>query len=574
MIADRRIHNQIRNRGAGEGWGMTFRRRCSGFAFAALFFIAACPAARAGQDPEIVVRNPPTGWSSRASVPLYVDARARRGGEYQLTLRGEGRISYRITRTVTLAPNSTTRLELTLPTPDYASFRMEGQGWSTMENIYPGGGPSDSQPAMLCVNSFMLRELAALPASRQPAGGVFNSISMDELPGKWQSYSGLSAVIFIAADEAETLRPSQREALATWVRWLGGRVWIAGANAAAAAEAIGLGGPGGRGTPSGVPRRLNILNGRVYLQDSPDATEIAEALSENTPPNPLHSYYETHSYYDSTPGGWLVSAFGGVSSNAIIATLIALGLVLGPLNIWYIRRKGNSILFFITTPLVALVGTLSIFGASLWTEGFGGSCNRMAVLVRHGRSDEAMTFNGMAIKSGFYAPTPRFSSQALTLPFRSEGEQTDVASDFTDGVLLTGGWLKPRFASGFLVAQPVVARMGVDVVREGGGYAVVNNLGYRLKSVAAVFPDGKYGLAENVPPGGRVPLRAEARSSRLRDLLSLAQRLFDSRPAFAGVSLIAACDGLPYLDDGGMGVSLREGEYYFIQAGDDWGATQ
>ena len=519
----------------------------------------------------MAVHLPPPAWNSQGAVPIVLDIRTNRGGEFRVSARSAGDeagISYALRRTLSLPPGAAARVEMAFPFPFDLLVEAEGPGVSLSREFpisFQGGSreAENSLPFLMCVNSFLFREVNAWKDAGSQEGPAVAALALDSLPGLWQSYSGLTGVLVMDAQEARALRPDRREALAIWVRWLGGRLWLAGPEAEEAAREIGF------ETAIEADRRTSVrqyrqLTGTVFIQLHPDAGELIRSLPDNPQRNPLAPYYPT-GRWGGTPGQWLLEPFSGISVNSIMLTLLMLGVVMGPLNLWYVRRRKTPLLFFVTTPLAAFVGVAGVFAASLWSEGFGGGYNQWAVLVRSAEG-EAMLFDGRGVRSGFFASIPKFSPDALILPFRESGQRLELISDVSDGVVLAGGWLRPRSASGFLAVRPVASRMNVEVFEEGGEWLVANGLGVALSKVAAALPGGG-GWAENVSPGERVSLRREKSPERLKKILERAYRLFGDKSAFAGAALAAECEGLPYLEDGGLGAVRLRGEYFYIQAG-------
>ncbi|MDR2392458.1 MAG: hypothetical protein LBE84_12385 [Planctomycetota bacterium] len=535
-----------------------------------ILLLAAFGRATAGEDPEIAIHLPPPAWNSQGSIPLVLDIRTNRGGEFRVSARSAENmagVSHTLRRTVSLPPGTAARVEMAFPFPFGLIVEVEGPGVSLSRELtlpFVDWKGEDSSSRLICANSFLFRELNAWKDAGSREGPAVAVLALDSLPDLWQSYSGLTGVLVMEAREARSLRPARREALAIWVRWFGGRLWLAGPEAEEAAREIGFTMPIGTDRETAV-RLCRQLNGAVFIQPRPDAGELIRNLPGDPQRNPLAPYY-LMKRWDDTPGRQLLGSFPGISVNSIILALLALGVVMGPLNLWFIKRRKTPLLFFVTTPLAAFAGVAGVFAASLWSEGFGGSYTQWGVLVR-GAEKEAMLFDGRGVRSGFFVSIPRFSSDTLIFPFRNSGQRLELISDVSDGTVLAEGWLKPRSVSGFLAVRPVASRMNVEVIEEGGEWLVANGLGVALSEVAAALPGGGGGWAKNVPPGNRAPLRREKSPERLEKILERAYSLFNDKPAFAGVALAAECEGLPYLEDGGLGAVRLQGEYFYIQAG-------
>ncbi len=548
-----------------RGWCLVIFLAALGLAPAAL---------RAGENPAVVIRPAPEAWISQAMAPLYIDVRSPRSdGRLRVDLEFRSPEEYTISRETTLPAGMSSRLEFTVPADGYGRVVCRSGGWSEEREVFGqrfdnGSGflRHGQTPPLICVNGFLFRELVGeserLRDREGESGLEVRSLALDELPARWQSYCGLSGVLVMEAREARALGPERREALARWVRWQGGRIWLAGPGADDAARELGLDGKSAEPGEGVIARRA--LTGWAWTQSSPDAGALVARLPKEPVTDPLHAYYRPG--YDATPLYWLLDSLAGPSTNLIVVALVALGLAMGPLNYLYIRRRKKPILLFVTTPLIALAGTGAVFAASYLAEGRAGGYTQFAVLVRTGGGD-ATLYDARGVRSGFAAASPRFSAETLVLPIRRDGrERGRYALDLTDGTRLIGGWLRPRFATGFLTVTPVICRMDVKVEEEGGNHFAVNNLGFALRRLAVRLPDGGLAEAANVPPGGRVRLSSSQRgsmlgSSTLRDMWPL----FGDGAPFRKYQVVAECEGLPYLDDGGLGAARLSGQFYYCR---------
>lgn len=552
--------------------------------FAAFLLLAAIGVAAAAEDapvpvPEVSIREASVAWFSRTSFPVFIDARALPDRELRLAVSiDSSRNDTTVVRYASLAPGASTRLEMTAPSADfYVTCSGGGENWTRSFNGHFEEAYFDGRfPAPLaCVNSYLLRDLETLDSAEKKENLIHRALPLDELPGRWQSYVGLVSILVIEPREAALFRPDQREAIARWVRWFGGRVWLAGDGASEAAKTLGFDLSPTRSEPWGESvKRHYVGNGSVFIQTRADAAALAMNVPAEAAVNPLTPYFFRGRYSRNTPGEWLRDTLMGVSANVITICLLVLGVILGPINYWFIRRRDNSLLFFITTPAIAILGTLGIFLVSFLSEGTGGRYNQFAILVRNAVDGDAMLFDLRGVRPGFYASTPRFSADTAAFPVRGYGDYRRFSVDATGGFGMTDGWLVPRFPTGFILAQPVVSRMNVEVEEEGGRHYAVNNLGFTVASVAAMLPDGTVARADNLAPGERKPLRKADDTTLYEMYRDRVTKFTEYEPAFSGVTLVARCEGLPYLEDGGMNARLVDGEYYYVVAGDAGGLRQ
>lgn len=549
--------------------------RAASLALAALLF---CAAPGAGEAAGVAIRGVSDVWATAAGSPVYVDVPPGTGGRVAVTAAIGDAERFEIRRNTILPPGTAGRFELSMPSVGYPEVTCAAGGESVSRTLSAFATPgaeyeAAARSAFACVNGYLLREFESLGEIRKQFTFRNGYLAMDDLPGRWQSYVGVFNTMVMDAREAERLQPAQREAMALWVRWHGGRVWLGGENAASAAAAIGLDTAGKPSVDVAGVRCVFLNRGVVFLQAEPSAAAIGTLLRDfvfdrerRAARDPLEAFF---------PGGWgsansslgrrLAEPLGGVSTYAIVASLVLLGLIMGPLNYWYIRRKRNSLLLFITTPIIALVGTAGIFAVSFLSEGIGGGYTQSALFVGARDADDAMLYNALVVKPGFSAPTLRFDERSHVLPLVTA--KNEYVLDAGDGLRLTSGWLKPRFPSGFIVARPVVRRMTIRIDEEEGRYYAVNDLGYRVDMVAAALPNGGHGVAMDIAPGARRPFERDS-GAALDRLRRDCGRMLGGERLFENAVMAAKSDGLPYLESGGLDATRVEGSYYFCVLGD------
>ncbi len=519
-----------------------------------------CALSRGGEPGTAVsVRPVPHAWVSDIAVPVTVDALSREGGTLRLVFTGGRR---RQIHTVALAPGKAARIELPLFLGDDGRLDWSiGGDAGTRPMVWPSAY-GDELPPILAADAFLLREIEEA-VQRSGKRRTVASVPARELPADWRSYAGLRAVLVLKAADAEALPPERCGALAQWVRWFGGVLWLAGDAEERGRALARLGLQPSEGADAGQPPATDafFLNGRVKLLDavSPAAAAARIARDESAPGRLIEPSRIGR-------GAELLENLGGIPVSFIIPSLLLLGIFLGPVTYWIVRRKNNPLLFFLIVPAAALLGAAGIVFGALFIEGAGSEYNQAALLIRDAGSDAALFLDRRGVRPGFAVPEPRFGADALALPFADNREETTL--DLTDGLRLGAGWLLPRFATGYLAARPVVSRMNIAIQPEGDGCRAVNNLGFRVAAVAARLPDGGYGWAENIPPGGAAPL---ARGGGERRYGALALRLAgmnDNVFPAGNLLLVAEADGLPYADDGGLGGTLREGSFFYAVGGD------
>ncbi|WP_375768029.1 hypothetical protein NR798_41145 [Archangium gephyra] len=154
-------------------------------------------------------------------------------------------------------------------------------------------------------------------------------------------------------------------------------------------------------------------------------------------------------------------------------------LAVGPGGLALARRKG-PVALLIAVPSVALVTCLAIVAWSVLVEGFSVHASRYSLTWLDRDRDRALTV-GLA---GYYANLEpeglRIPALAALLGPDLSWEDQATEADWTNGMVVTGGFLRSRSYRewGELAVQPSRARLTVR--REGQGLRVQNALGAPL----------------------------------------------------------------------------------------------
>lgn len=402
---------------------------------------------------------------------------------------------------------------------------------------------------------------------------------LDRLPASWRGYAGMFARIALTPDVVDALTPEQRAALVDWVVWSGGRLWIVHPAQDGARDdddakktfdpaplrdaARRLGFALDRLAPD-APRhpheeRYGVRTGRLVLADpahtrkphrrfGPEPSGPAVADPGRADPPAVHPTAPTGLFPWNATGenpafnSLFADIRAGLSPGLIGVLLAAFGLLLGPVNFHIVRRRKQPLLFFFTTPLLALAGMALVGSVAVLLEGVGTRRHEAVLLALDEDADpspggsNAFHFNARVVYAGFLTPRVRFpDDNRLVYPIRRrlntsaapvphgpvrpaayEKRPPYLTRIDTDGsVHLDSGWIVPRERSGLLVARPLAARAPLEGRQvdgdapDGGYYEIVNHADASLLHVALRLPDGRVvTLDERVPPGGRrlVPL--------------------------------------------------------------------
>jgi hypothetical protein len=183
-------------------------------------------------------------------------------------------------------------------------------------------------------------------------------------------------------------------------------------------------------------------------------------------------------------------------------------LVVGPGGLALARRKG-PVALLIAVPSVALVTCLAIIGWSVLVEGFSVHASRYSLTLLDRPRDRALIAGLNSYYANLEPDGVRVPTLGALLAPVSDEDSYGLEADWTQGLLVTGGFLPSRTYRewGELAVVPTRARLTVR--REGQTLRVQNALGARLAEGSVrldgeewelpVLEDGAEGEASPVP---------------------------------------------------------------------------
>lgn len=545
------------------------------------------------RPPEITL-HAPDAWSPDTYRPVDIAVRAHQPERLHFALHGlSGRryygsnrpsIDFQLQRTVSLPAGASARLEF----PFIGSGRLDvtdasGQSVpltsSPVFHLGSSGYHGGNERPFFLVNGFQLAEVndARNKITTAPGYAAWNAhtavphtLDRERLPRQWFAYAGLTGPLLFAADDLRQLDRERADALARAVQYLGARVIVVGPDGPRAVrDAFGFDPQprlaGAVDAPEG--KRVAWMGGAFYFPTPFNAPDWADGQRLGRVGS------GGFARYDATPSDgqrWMFALLPGLSTFSVVLLLVLLGVLLGPVNYWFVRKHDRLLLFFVSTPVLAAVGAFMVFLASVFAEGITTKYAESAVLLQRAGSSDAMMVHHRLIHSGLFTPRLVYPEDTLTLPFRDGAPTLHLAVDDTDHRRLTGDWITPRTPSGLTAMYPVALRLGVEIVEENGQLFAVNQLTHPIRRLAARGADGTVRTVEDLAPGARLPLRTSSDALRvLRDLAERARR--EGGHAVSEINtevvvLAAECAGLPYLEDGRLGGRLIEGRYFHLVA--------
>lgn len=357
-----------------------------------------------------------------------------------------------------------------------------------------------------------------------------------QLPSDWRGYSGVD-ILAMTLGEWVALQAAQKSAVRKWLA-LGGALELHAEDGSWDPAGLELGLDGheaNRGFRGLGSVRLRQWNGQ------PLGPEAAAGWWE-----PSGTRAKRVALAEGIPSSRLSEIIGdrGSPELPVGIILLAFGILVGPVNLFYLAGPGRRHRLFVTTPLISVATTLLLLGWILLRDGTGGRGRRSAVVYLDAASREAMlsqeqiSRTGLLLGSEFSTDQPVVTNRAQVRVGLAESDRgrPDANSRSEVHVLLEndrghfGDWFQSRAEQAQWVEAVLPTRGRLAVRVAGGGWEVVSSLGFPLKSLFWVDAAGQWWKAPgDVLPGVPVALQEVRRDD--------AERWLAAEAAAGGFSL-------------------------------------
>jgi len=500
-------------------------------------------------------------------TPVVVEARADRDAVLRITAE-QGRAH--ATTAVAVAAGVAVRRTLLIPpaavTGSYIGVRWTSDGAGTGGSegqTYANAqfGPDDADVVMLDPSEALpladlARRLEGQVSLRQRYGtaGSFTltrirRLAAEALPDRWQGWPTWLTLIATTEGEA-ALDGDQRRAIADWTR-AGGALFVASGAQVAGWRALGV-----------EPTVLGLARGDAgAVMD--DAAVAGLATRLNATQEDRLVVADAH----KVPGTERAPIGGFVIVGALFALLV------GPVNLWWVRRRDARHLFLITTPLLSLATCAGLLTYNLIAEGVALRRSARQIAVVDQPRGRAAIWTAATYFGGFAGGDIALDPEAKLLPFEpGRGDrwnhryqqQRDLAAyglDWSDGQLATGGWIPARINRHLAYAELRPLGDRLIVARDGAGWSATNGFAATMTALrwrdaqgrwwgcdAALAPGARGALALQpttlvwMEPGGQLlqEVRADAGAAAMRACADAA-----GRPYAASATLDGALTPLP-----------------------------
>ncbi len=454
-------------------------------------------------------------------IELRIKNSSGRGRTWAVSItsnrNGSWNDSYVTRADLTVADGETRRFELftvLLPDgtdsysgPQSVRVRVDGYGVGNSETTFAQPYRDyklAKLPHVVLSPDIALRSGSVLTEEFNKASKAFPAVTvqLSMLPEDWRQLTGTSG-IWLSFEEWRGLTVGKREAIANWVL-AGGRLVIFSKGG----ESINL-------DTLQLPFVANWdgLRGRHGLGEiqigSWNGSEVsfAEAFSlmNETGTSPFDPgeriLNEIWRLLDRVPAPEL-NAF-------LVATLLFVyAVIVGPLNLRFAGRRGGRYLIFVTTPVIAALSCIALFGLIVMKDGFGGWGARNLAVMIAGGSNRALVTQEQISRTGILLEgATSLKNDYLMIPLNlyRRGYRSERGTYETIGNSFTEGWAGNRSRQSQLAfgVVPTRARVSVDMASA----TVLSSIEAELKTLFVKDSTGNWWQATKVMPGRQTPLK-------------------------------------------------------------------
>jgi hypothetical protein len=273
----------------------------------------------------------------------------------------------------------------------------------------------------------------------------------------------------------------------------------------------------------------------------------------------------------AAPGFLAVPGVSEVPHVAFFWIVFFFALIIGPINLLFVRRLGKRMVFVVTTPLIALLSVSTLFAYSAFREGFGLKASVRSFTLLNPEARESVVVSAASVYSGMSTGTWRYRPETLVLgvPKRDMGDDEEsyrsyrrredrtVSSnlDWTRGQEVSS-WVPARERTVVAAVQVGADRSRLMVEKAGAGLRIHNALGVDIERGILNW-EGRTWPLPALPAGGAAEISAAPPS------FPVPNGVFNPRSLDLGVSaageFVVVTSMNPSLDRGEKSMEERGG---------------
>jgi hypothetical protein len=192
--------------------------------------------------------------------------------------------------------------------------------------------------------------------------------------------------------------------------------------------------------------------------------------------------------------------------------VLVFAFLIGPVNLFILGRKKRQIWLLWTVPLFSLLASVTVFGYSIFAEGWKGHTRTQSLTIL----DEFENLASTVGVTAFYCPlNPRDG-----LHFEYETECTPQVErygynggsgrqiDWTEDQHLKSGWITSRVPAHLKLRKSQMRRETLVFSGTPGNLEVTNGFGVTIETLHYADAAGNVYYAENIPPGKKIQLES------------------------------------------------------------------
>lgn len=197
----------------------------------------------------------------------------------------------------------------------------------------------------------------------------------------------------------------------------------------------------------------------------------------------------------------------GIQRIPVYAFMILITLftvLIGPVNYTLMKRRRQLFLLVLTIPLIAAVTSVSLVAYSVVAYGFDTKTRLRSVTFIDQPRKMSITSGRFSMYSGLSPAQMKFEPETALYPlWRDDAPFRKGRVDWTDGQMLSGGFLRSRTLTQFVSVTPRIERQRLDCTPQPNETLKVDN-GFTRELVDVLVTDdrGQLYSVERIPAGG------------------------------------------------------------------------
>ena len=248
---------------------------------------------------------------------------------------------------------------------------------------------------------------------------------------------------------------------------------------------------------------------------------------------------------------WLIPGVGVAPIGQFQILISLFVLAIGPLNYWWLKRRGKLPLLLATAPAAAVLVTLALMSYGVLGDGLGVRVRARSFTLLDQTSGESTTWGRVSYYAGI---NPRrglsMPSDAVVYPIPSpwsmgrygQGASLERTIAWTDAQELSRGWLPSRTTTQYLAINARASKKRLDLQLVKGEMQVDNRLGAAVTHLVVQDRKGQLFWLEALPAGAR-GLAKHADPLKLSG--SIRQLFSDNYPEFPPGAETSSYGGYP-----------------------------